>query len=298
MNLKTLAGFLIAGMLAIVLWPNPALPFSGAPQEWKDGFHGPFFAVVTLLVYFLIPKGWETWRRILMAALIALGLSLSTEFLQPFFNRSFSHGDLLANTVGILVSASLIWIHRVRKSGLRVKIVHAIISVFALLAFFTPALLKYQATAWLAEQFPELSNFDDRRSEHFWVPQGNAHAARESGSLRISSRGGEFSGVNYFPGAQDWTSRSTLVLEFENPGPRIFLGIRIDDDGDCTSSGSRFSATLDLLPGESAHRISLEEVKNAPLGRELNLEAVTRIALYLSPEEPARVFFLKRAFLE
>lgn len=298
MKLRLAASLLIAIMLAGIWWPNPNLPFGGAPQLWKNALHAPFFAILTVLLFVLTPGRWKTASKIGVAVIAALILSPVTEAIQPFFNRSASFGDLFANAIGIVIAGSGLYFYFARKTSLGLKALHAAVSLLLVSSFLLPTLRKSQAENWLDQQFPDLSRFDDSRASFFWISQGKAGLGFESDDLKISTQPKEWSGVSFFPGGQDWSGQSTLVLEFENPGNAFQLGIRIDDDHDCSKHDSRFNGTLDLPGGPSTHRLALEEVAAGPEQRQLTLSAITRLGVFVGPEDPARVFFLKDAFLE
>ena len=302
MNRRRLAALAsICGMLGIIWWPGLDLPGMAPAEVWKDALHAPFFTILTLLVFALTPQGRSIPRKLLFTLVIALLLACITEIVQPAFGRTASFSDLLANGVGVLIALSGLWVWRRRGAGFGAKAVHAVASLLCILVLFLPALRHWQARDWPTAALPELAVFGDHRSRLFWRPQGQARLrflSSDDSALRVSTRSGSWSGVSFYPGALDISGFSVLVLELENPDSPTRLGLRIDDDGDCSRPDSRYGGDLELPVGLSSHRISLREVRQTVTGRPFNMKGVTRIALFRDPSDPPCVFLVKRAFLE
>jgi len=298
MKWRLLAGALFAGMIALLLWPNPALPFSGPPERWKNGLHAPFFLILSLILFVFTPSHKSLSTRLIITLILVLSLAATTEAIQPFFNRSASLHDLLFNLAGILIAVSGLWIFLgpVRRPSLRW--IHPLVSITLLLSFFYPVVAKLRSHDWLESRQPVLSNFGDSRSQHFWISQGHAHLTFDDGLLTIFTHPEFWSGVNFFPGTQDWRGHEALVLEIDHPGEPFPLGIRVDDDRTDSYHGARYNGVLTIQQGSSRHRIALDEIATGPEQGKLNLGAITRLALFVEPKEPPREFVLKRAFLE
>ena len=75
-----------------------------------------------------------------------------------------------------------------------------------------------------------------------------------------------------------------LEMNLYNPSTdTLHLQIRIDDKDHKLSGyayADRFNASYDLLPGWNPIHINLDEVKNAPQSRKMDLQQIRRLSLF------------------
>lgn len=183
-------------------------------------------------------------------------MGIASEAIQARVGRSASFEDVILDLLGVLLAVS--WPHRpetwtvVRRSLCGGVILGGITLAFA------PGLRQELAEHRMRSKLPEIGNFLSMDGRRLWQTQGGAASRVDAGSgvLEISLFPGEFGGINLLPGNQDWSGYSELVMKFFNPGPRLDLWLRIDDD---TSANDRiwFSDQVELTEGLSEVRVDL-----------------------------------------
>jgi hypothetical protein len=76
------------------------------------------------------------------------------------------------------------------------------------------------------------------------------------------------------------------------------LGLRIGDRGDYYQHDQRYNGDLPLEPGWNSFRISLEEVGTSVKGRRFQLDAISRVLWFVTPQDPPREFWIDNVRLE
>ena len=97
----------------------------------------------------------------------------------------------------------------------------------------------------------------------------------------------------------DWRGYSSFQLdifsELSNPQK---IGIRIDDAQHNGKYADRFNRPIVVLPGLNHIQIPLDDIRVAPVGREMNLSAIRRVLLFaVSPPEEF-ILYLDNIHLE
>jgi len=309
---KTAAGILIFALVALLITPHTLDSSSAAESTTRgDALHFPTFLLLTLLIFFIFPSSRPTTFRITASSLIAIGLAIGTELIQSITpGRTSSLHDIFANLLGITsaVSGLFLWKNFPPLSFSWKKCLHAALTLTVAISLTWPYLQHLNARLSCQKEFPVLSDFHKPQFSLLWKIQNGAKAnliipAKPSDpttpSLEITLPGkNDFEGINYLPGAQDWSQYTTLNISLLNSGPPFLLGIRIDDDGDCSQLNARFNAQRLLKSGENHLTFSLEKVHQSPKHRELNLESIRRIALFTLRSDSPRKFSITRAWLE
>ena len=101
----------------------------------------------------------------------------------------------------------------------------------------------------------------------------------------------------WLPGARRFLAQHRALLR-ERPVWYFALGIRIDDLRSASSRhGSRYNGERQVAAGTSEIRLSLDEVRQAPEGRQLDLAHIRRLVLFTGDESVGREFVINSAFL-
>jgi hypothetical protein len=290
-----------------LFWPIRFKVDSAFWERLMDGMHLPLFFAVTLWLEMLWPKS-EPPIRILKIALTAIAIAGLVELIQPLTGRSDSIVDFRNGILGAVLGAITV-LARIAKSKQRIAA-----AMFATIAFaaasFWPAFQEWQGIQWRHSHFPLLGDFEATAELRVWTAQGGSsnsvssvlqsseHPSRGQLSLKVSCGAGSWAGVSFAAGGTDWSSHSKLIADLFNPADSFTLGIRVDDDGNCSKYGQRFDRELKMTNGLNHLLIFTADLEKGPSNRKLNLHAIHRLALFTGADQPARTFFLDNVRLE
>jgi VanZ family protein len=264
---------------------------------WDLG-HAVFFALVAVnLVWWLIIKNH---KQFVIAFLIVFGISLLIEKLQSFIGRDASWSDVLSNMSGFLLGYSFTQI--VTKWMLLLRG----LSILGLLPGFVAVLKSIILMFVLWQQFPLLSGGESHWESRVWGGRADISriAAIENPDrvYRIGFSGSAYQSANLGGFIQPWTHHQKLILQIENPSNEKFeLTMRISDKQHELSKqeySDRFNRRIELSPGWNQIEIPINDIKNSPLKRTMNMEDIYVLKLFFSESGKAREIYLNRIFLE
>jgi hypothetical protein len=109
--------------------------------------------------------------------------------------------------------------------------------------------------------------------------------------------GKNYSGANFLWPISDWRGFTALELDVFNPGGHeLTLKITISDALHAATgykTTDRFATSLELPPQQSVHiRIELEDVKNSPTTRRMDLSQINSLNLFIARPKSDFVFML------
>jgi hypothetical protein len=264
---------------------------------WDMG-HLPAFALIT---YGLARgmggrsgAGWPAARWVAVAG--AVGLAVVSEGMQAYTGRSADLRDLALNGCGIVAAAS--WAGRsAKRAALRRAVAVAAVVVGLTLALM-PAVTQAWAEHRMRAALPDLMALQTRHGRRLWQAQGPAEIRVDSGSggLRVHLAPGEFGGVQFRAGCQDWSGYAEVVLQCVRSGPPVTLGVRIDD---AASAADRvwLSDQGEVGPGRSEIRIPLRPAAGGGGKRAMDLTRVRRLVLFAEKTRAPVDFLLVSAVL-
>lgn len=295
----------ICAVLASLLVP------AGKPIEdpWAAGawnlLHLPGFALLTLCLHRLVGGIGEGRRRLVVAAGLALAAGIATELVQGRIGRSASLHDLVLDGCGILLAAILL---RPRRRAPVRAMAGSLVLLGAFAFAFAPAVWQDLAERRGRGRLPVLGVFADADADaladarRLWKTQGQAEAevGPGTGALRVRIAPGEFGGVHFLPGRQDWSPYAELVLTLSNPGPPLRLGVRIDD-ANSAADRAWFSGEILAVGGRSEVRVPLPRgfaAGAASAGkRAIDLSRIRRLVLFVDKTAIPVEFSLHSAVL-
>lgn len=262
---------------------------------WDMG-HSVFFALLAVnLVWWSIIKNH---RQFFIACLMVFSVSLLIEKLQSFIGRDASWFDVLSNMSGFLFGYS--FIHAISKTILVLRL----FAISGLLPGCWAVLKSLIVMIVLWQQFPLLSGGDS--SWEFAAWGGRAQVVRIDDNpgrrYRVNFSGQAYQPANLRGFIQSWDEHQKLILQIENPSNEKFvLTLRISDRQHELFSqeyNDRFNRSIELLPGWNNVEISVEDIRSAPLNRQLNLQDLYVLKLFLPESGKPREIYLNRIFLE
>jgi hypothetical protein len=251
-----------------------------------DLLHLPAFYALTRSLRMLSGGVTDGWREIVLATLLAMLCAAGSELIQSVIGRSASVHDLTLDAFGI--SLGLLAPMGTSGAGNLRPAASGLIFVGGVLFAFGPALGTEAAKHRARERLPDIGGFEDPNSPRLWRPQGACATRRDpaTGALHVKWLRGDFGGLQFLPGEQDWSPYTELRLVVFNPGPAVVLGIRIDDP---LSAKDRVWHSSEATVGEGASEILVPLRKRpAPSGiREVDFSRTRRLVLFLeSVEKP------------
>jgi hypothetical protein len=224
-------------------------------------------------------------------------MGIAGEVIQARVGRSASIQDVILDFLGVLLAVS--WPHRPETwTVLRRSLCGGVILGGITLAF-APGLRQELAEHRMRSKLPEIGNFQSIEGRRLWQTQGGATSRVDAGSgaLEIRLVAGEFGGINFSPGRQDWSGYSELVMRFFNPGQPLLLGLRIDDDTSA-DDGVWFSDQVEIMEGLSEVRIELGRRGVSGKKRQIDFCRTRRLVLFVEKTKVPVEFSIISAVLD
>lgn len=258
-----------------------------------DAGHTPLFGVHALVVLGLLDTVWpdpggRRARRYVLAFAVAFAGGGLLEVIQYFGPRDAEVIDVVRNGAG---AASFLLFAATFDD--RLAIVNRTLlragAVLLLIAALAPAMQAAGAYVARSAALPRLCAFGSPW-ESFFV-SANPHAEfewtdprgdREDRWFCATFRPGPYAVLSIEP-YPDWTGYDTLRLSVYSPvDEAVTLAIKIEDEADIVAGWNRYTGRLRIEPGSNELTVPLDEVRNAPRDRQLDLEHVRRVQLFMS----------------
>lgn len=259
-----------------------------------DLFHGPVFAVLTVLLCRALLM-WRVENRWIAAAaawvaLVAFGVA--TEVVQYFVGRNMSGHDLLADAAG--ATAGVLWELGRGQHWPAARRGLALAAALVLVLTAARPVLLLADCYWQHAEMPMLASFEHPLELSRWAPAESRldrvqqHATDGQWSLRVDLAAGTYPGVSMMWTPRDWTGYSELAFDVHlDDGPPLAVVVKIVDEQTSWDASDRFERTVRLVPGENGVRIALAEVAAAPADRALDLTRVFLFQIFtVHPDRP------------
>ena len=235
----------------------------------------------------------------------ALVLGAVTEWLQRGSDRNASLGDLQRDVIGAALvlafaSPAVGRLPRLQRGALRAAV------LLALGWQVAPALLATVDELTARHDFPVLAGFERPFEVDRWegeaefrvvdTPVRGGHR-----SLRVDLGTSTYSGVSLaeFPG--DWTGHRVLEFSVFNPDADALELVCKVNDREHQRRGyayqDRFNRSLTVGPGWNDFSIPLEEIRTAPVEREMDLARIATFQLFAVRLPRPRSFYLDQVQL-
>ena len=293
----------------MLLAVGSVLLFVGGPDYYSSRSFKHFWDLGHIVYFVLLVRLLSRWRFVAQMSLtgqwtiilvITLLLGVSIEFMQHGTARTPEIGDVLRDITGSLVAL----VFGFPGAGLRpVRLRHFLrITVLVLLLIqlwpLTRSLID-EAIAW--HQFPVLSDFETPFEIDRWA--GNAGLSVQTMPLisrgkllKLSLTTDQYSGaaLKYFDG--DWASFNTLKISLYNPDASpLKITCRIHDlqhqDGN-EEYEDRFNRSYILMQGWNHIEIDLNEVKESPVNRHMDMHRIRGLGLFVTSLHAFRIIYL------
>ncbi len=273
-------------------------------ELWDLGHVAGFFSLLFFLYKtsrFFNALSWQLQLLVALSAAVTLGLSI--ELIQYYTGRTFSIHDVYLNIVGTLAGVAVFsnWVKLQRKTIvwlLRVLVLFLMLTVSrdAIVYSLDAMHARQQFPALISLEHPfEVSRFSGAKVR-MAVRQFEQHEVIEAKFMpaRYSTLT-----LDHFP--RDWSAYKTLKLDLyngQNEAAEIHLRIHDIEHFPRAIYTDRFNASYPLQPGWNTVQISLEAVRQAPRGREMDMTKIHQLMLYFFRQTEQRRILIRRIGLE
>jgi len=305
-NIGIWAKLLLFGSAALLLLLHLFEPNTVGlwPQVFYNSLHVPVFGIVALSIYAATAARvkWNFRKRVLITFAAVFALSILSEAAQIPGPRDASMQDLVSDWLG--ATAALLFALAFNSGGQvrrRIKFVAAFAGTAVLIFALSSLIVVSVAYAERSYQHPVLVSFSARFGHYFRRTQ---HASlvvlrdEKYGQFtgQITLNEGAWPGIIFHDIWPDWRDYSALLVEFQLDGDKLLdVNIRIHDQdhrlGD-QPYDDRFNKAIRLLPGHNTLLIPLEEIRDAPAKRKMDLSQIDEIVIFGTRNEAGRVFQL------
>jgi hypothetical protein len=295
----------VAGLTILLFAGGPEGHWPRSLSHFWDLGHMGLFGAATLLA---LRAGLARWPLTRQAGVVLGGsliLGAVSEWLQRGSNRTASLGDLQRDLIGaslvlVFVSPAVARLPR-RQRG-------AILAV-VLLAFgwqVAPALLATVDEFTARRDFPVLAGFERPFEVDRWQGQAKFRIVDTPvrgghRSLRVDLDTNTYSWVSLADFPRDWTAYRLLEFSVFNPDTEALELVCKVNDREHQRRGyptaDRFNRRLTAAPGWNDFSIHLEEIRKAPVGREMDLAQISTFQLFTVRLPRPRSFYLDQVEL-
>lgn len=299
-------------------------------ELWNLG-HACFFAFLFVLLpkTFVIFATFRPYKYFIYVFCISVLLGSAIELLQSFVpNRNVSLLDIYLNTIGALTGCSLYYITlNVAKSGCTIRkkqIVYPILLIFGVLAALFPSRILLFDEFVKHHQFPILSNFTYKSELTRWRGVGKKIQCVPNSQIcgmSIDVVKQAYSGAFLEHPMQNWSEYDLFKITLWSPN-KTKLTIRVHDlnhekvpshqslsnkssdaastilEYDAFAYSDRFNKMISVHEGINEVYIHLDEIKNAPKTREMNLSEITTLGIFSSqPHQTSQLIIINAMLL-
>lgn len=274
-----LVGWLGLGLLTfIILAPVSTERLSYRQSCFLDFMHVPFATLFSAIVFHLIcgPRGqrFPPWP----VAAMLVGVFLLSEWMQPYFERSFSWLDLVYDALGVMGGWILFAAHRERVKSILWGL--AIVLLLAVIPFEIQMLRLYRVES----RFPEVASFALPEEKPHWglVNCEFEKTVQDHGrSWRLTVLEPGYAAFFMEHPIQDWQGFTHLELEFSVTEP-VEVTLRIDDRAQTKNYFDRFQAEFEAQAGVNQYCLALEGLTISSGSRAVDWSTIHQAGLILS----------------
>ncbi len=237
----------------------------------RNAGHIPLFMLVTLLVSRFF-RG-HTLKTVTTVAVIAL----SSEISQLVTGGETDWRDLLADIAGASLMLAAIALWRGRRGAARLAAVGLMLIGVAPLCGWLYA--GYQRSAAM----PCLARFDAPLLSSAQRPMNASISARTETTLSLSLGQKRYAGLRLLDPVADWSGYDRLTIDFAT-APPVPITLRIHDRDHNNEHEDRFNRRFDS--GSASVSIPLDQIRNAPTGRSMDLTRIEALTFFTSDPPP------------
>ena len=282
-------------------------------REFTNAGHAPLFGVLSIAMLALsrswLPRQTAPFFHYCAATCVSVFIGAVTEFVQTFTPRDASVLDLIYNIIGItsfLACAATFDVDFREWLVLRSRAGRNLVRVMAVLLFsiaFIPFVTIVLAHVHRKAQFPVIIDFESILDRSFLAtseadldlveppPQWSEDSSAHVGKWNMAP--GHLSAVTVQYPYPTWEGFELLQIDlFSTLQEPLSVTLRVDDVQHNFEFNDRFNAELTINPGLNHVKIPLADIKNAPLGRQMDMSSIASIILFAPASEERRFLYL------
>lgn len=297
-------------------------PFPMEGRLWGELFdlaHAPVFCGTLLLIVGLCDPSAiglskkhvvlreMTLGRVLVIAAVLIAAGSVAELLQKLVGRSASFADVAANGVGLI--AGICWVLRCRSTSTSAGRKYIVLAVILLGSISVSPLLDSWDCLLQIRSFPMLASFERPREFRNWnthsatLTQSQVWATDGSHCARLQLQAANYPGMLMTWFERDWSNHTSVHLDLKNlEAFDLQIVFKLHDRQHLENNfadDDRFGQVI-LVPANEVVSVAipLNEVRNAPASREMNLSQMWAIDLFAIHLQQPAVLLVDRFRLE
>ena len=266
---------------------------------WDTGHLFLFSGLAWLLMDAAGLKTQKVLSQFLWLAVFVVLVGGGVEVLQLFVGRYCELMDVLFDALGAL-TGWLLYLAWRKKITFLLQVSPLI--VMSVLIVFGPVWLAYQDQSSMRDDFPVLADFENKNELARWelndarILLQPSHVRHGGSALAVNFGMSEYPGIALHQMVSDWRNYRYLKLNVFNPQKSAArLSLKIYDHQHPHNDYAyrdRFNANYDLKPGWNALEVALEDVRQAPKGRQMNMADIVDISLFLQDQTQPVLLYL------
>lgn len=275
----------------------------------------PIAIVILLLLRSLAKRFYQKpYKLYMVACCVSLIIGVMIELIQLMIHGDASAMDVVRDLAGVIVGFGLYarTDFELRsydlKSGTRMRAGIVVLSFFVFIASMFP--LAFLSATYVQREtaFPVVVDLSANWMRPFLQLQNAVINSPKSEEFkmegedqltRVDFKSGLFPGVSIIEVSPDWLAYVTLtVIVYSKLDQSFDLVLRVHDDQHSYTYDDRFNVVLTVNSGANHFRVLLEDIKNAPVGRKMNLMQMKEITLFSSRPVEGLYFYMSDIRLE
>jgi len=297
----------LSGLFILIVTP---LFFVGGPDVsssillkniWNFG-HIVFFAILMLLIQSFQPiVGWRQW---ILVTFVAAAIGIAIEVIQHYVGRNLSLNDVLHNLFGVWLG--LFWGQKPSRLIWSLRCLSALLIIPSVWVVIDSGV----AHNTMRNQFPQLNSFETRHEFQLLRasnPQVKIHPTQSlhthgTQAAQVILTTHRYSGVSLVVNYGDWSNYAVLLMDLYNPDTEpLELVVKISDhqhDRGGNKFNDRFNRRIILMRGWNQVRIDLDDIRSAPLGRSMQMDAIGNMTIFAAQLTKPQEFYLDNVRLQ
>ncbi|MEA3547402.1 MAG: VanZ family protein [Thermodesulfobacteriota bacterium] len=289
----------LAVLLPLFFWGGPIYHSSRSFNEFWNLGHLLFFMLFLRVFAGRISLARLSWSFVWKMVVVVLGCGVLIEALQAGFGgRTSSLGDVWRDMAGGIIG--LVWVGWASVTKLQ-RGVLVLVVFFVVVVSIIPLGVVLVDEVRARRDFPILSSFETASELSRW------HAKTEISQVKDPVRQGRFAlrlplttdtysgiGLKYFP--RNWNGMKGLSLSIYNPEQSVLqITFRVHDRLHVEGKqiyADRFNRSLTMQPGWNVIFILMDDIKNAPANREMDLANIYGFGLFSSDLKEEKVIYI------
>ena len=306
--LSVLKKLILPGLFAVLA----ILLFVGGPDyssnrifanSWDLG-HIILFYILVILLFRLLPLTDKSLiTKISLTLVIVVIFAVGIELIQLQTHRTSELSDIRRDMVG----AFLGYIYVFRQNRLFNTLHVYLVAVAVALCVFelTPLAKSLVDEVNIHRDKAALSNLEFMFEDQRWVGNSTRFISEEfvsegESSLRVDLNTDEYSGVFLRYMHRDWREGNNLHFSIYYPeNDNLLLHIRISDYSHVGSNNyyDRYNKELVLKNGWNNVEISIEDIKNAPRDRLIDIGNIESVGMFVVKQPEAKTIYIDNVYL-